>query len=183
MTGPAAAGAALAVVLVLAAGCDQPELRDQPKVEPYEAAPSLPGGVSALAPPAGTVPRDALLGARAPRAAPTPARLARGRGLFDDICAPCHGRLGDGEGPVVLRGFPHPPSFHSEHLRAAPDAHLYDVVSDGWGVMYGYAARVRPDDRWAVIDYVRALQLSQHAPVAALPPDMRAALRGAEAPR
>jgi mono/diheme cytochrome c family protein len=64
---------------------------------------------------------------------------------------------------VVQRGFPGPPSYHSEHLRHAPDSHLYQVISNGYGVMYPYADRITPHDRWAIVAYIRALQLSQHA--------------------
>jgi hypothetical protein len=67
---------------------------------------------------------------------------------------------------VVQRGFPHPPSFHSARLRAAPASHFFDVITKGYGVMYSYASRVPPHDRWAIIAYIRALQLSQNATVA-----------------
>jgi len=94
----------------------------------------------------------------------TAALLARGRQRFDIYCAPCHGRAGDGQGMIVMRGFPAPPSYHTDKLRRAPDSHFYQVISDGYGVMYPYADRVAPRDRWAIVAYIRALQLSQHAP-------------------
>jgi len=106
----------------------------------------------------------------------TPAVLARGRERFDIYCAPCHSVAGDGDGMIARRGFPHPPSFHIARLREAPDAHFYSVISDGYGAMYSYANRVPPDDRRAIIAYIRALQLSQHATVADLPPQARARL-------
>lgn len=93
----------------------------------------------------------------------TKALLARGQQRFDIYCAPCHGRSGDGAGMVVQRGFPAPPNFHTDRLRQAPDSHFYQVISDGYGVMYPYADRITPRDRWAIVAYVRALQLSQHA--------------------
>lgn len=168
-----------AAVAVIALGaCDQPEMRDQPKYEAYEAASELPGGRSTLHPPAGTVARGETLGARAPRPAPSAAALERGRRVFDTACAPCHSPLGDGRGMVVLRGFPPPPSFHVDRLRQAPDRHFYDVITNGFGVMYAYAGRVQPADRWAVVDYVRALQLSQNAAVAGLPDALRERLEG-----
>lgn len=89
--------------------------------------------------------------------------LQRGRERFDIYCAPCHSRVGDGDGLVARRGFPHPPSYHTERLRHAPDRHFYDVITQGYGVMYSYADRVEPADRWAIVAYIRALQLSQHA--------------------
>jgi mono/diheme cytochrome c family protein len=93
----------------------------------------------------------------------TKALLVRGRQRFDIYCAPCHGRSGDGAGMVVQRGFPAPPSYHTDRLRHAADSHFYQVISDGYGVMYPYADRVTPHDRWAIVAYIRALQLSQHA--------------------
>jgi mono/diheme cytochrome c family protein len=93
----------------------------------------------------------------------TRALLARGQQRYNIYCAPCHGRSGDGAGMVVQRGFPAPPSYHTERLRRAADSHFYQVISDGYGVMYPYADRVTPHDRWAIVAYIRALQLSQHA--------------------
>ena len=95
--------------------------------------------------------------------------LERGEDRFDAYCAPCHSRLGDGDGRVARRGFPHPPSYHIERLRNAPDRHFYDVITHGYGVLYPYADRVTPEDRWAIVAYIRALQLSQDAPREALP--------------
>jgi mono/diheme cytochrome c family protein len=94
----------------------------------------------------------------------TMALLERGRERFDIYCAPCHGRSGDGDGMIVRRGFPAPPSYHTDRLRNAPDSHFYQVISDGYGAMYPYADRIDPHDRWAIVAYIRALQLSQHAP-------------------
>lgn len=94
--------------------------------------------------------------------------LERGRQRFDIYCAPCHSRVGDGDGMVAERGFPHPPSYHTPALRNAPDSHFYKVITDGYGVMYSYADRVPQHDRWAIVAYIRALQLSQHAPVSDL---------------
>ncbi|MES2403973.1 MAG: cytochrome c [Pseudomonadota bacterium] len=94
----------------------------------------------------------------------TPQLLARGQQRFDIYCAPCHSRAGDGDGMIAERGFPHPPSYHTSALRNAPDSHFYQVITDGYGVMYPYADRISPHDRWAIVAYIRALQLSQHAP-------------------
>ncbi len=89
--------------------------------------------------------------------------LARGRERFNIYCAVCHGATGDGNGMIVQRGFPQPPSFHDQRLRDAPAGHFVDVITNGYGVMYSYASRVAPEDRWAIAAYIRALQLSQHA--------------------
>lgn len=89
--------------------------------------------------------------------------VARGQQRFDIYCAVCHGATGAGNGMIVQRGFPAPPSFDEQRLRDAPVGHFVDVITNGYGVMYSYASRVSPEDRWAIAAYIRALQLSQHA--------------------
>jgi mono/diheme cytochrome c family protein len=91
--------------------------------------------------------------------------LQRGRERFNIYCAPCHSAVGDGDGFIVRRGFPAPPSLHNDRLRAAPDRHFFDVITQGYGIMYSHADRVTPADRWAITAYIRALQLSQHAQI------------------
>jgi hypothetical protein len=95
--------------------------------------------------------------------------LQRGRERFNIFCAPCHSELGDGNGMVVQRGYRRPPSYHIDRLRNAPLGHFYDVISNGFGVMPDYAAQVPPHDRWAIVAYIRALQLSQNAPASLVP--------------
>jgi mono/diheme cytochrome c family protein len=80
---------------------------------------------------------------------------------FGIYCSPCHGYDGYGDGIIVARGFPHPPSFHGARLRAAPAKLFFDTITNGYGVMYSYADRVEPADRWAIVAYIRALQQSQ----------------------
>ena len=109
----------------------------------------------------------------------TPALLARGQNRFDIYCAPCHSRAGDGDGMIARRGFPHPPSYHTDALRNAPDSHFYDVMTEGYGAMYPYADRIIPHDRWAIVAYIRALQLSQHAPASDLSAEDLKKLQGA----
>jgi cytochrome c553 len=106
----------------------------------------------------------------------TPALLNRGRERFEAICAECHDRSGSGNGMVVQRGFPQPPSFHVDRLRKAAIGHFYDVITNGYGVMYSYAARVDPGDRWAIAAYIRALQLSHNAKPSDVDPAERARL-------
>jgi mono/diheme cytochrome c family protein len=94
--------------------------------------------------------------------------VAEGKEQFEINCSMCHGRDGYGQGMIVQRGFPQPPSFHSDRLRAAPVGHFFEVVTDGYGVMYPFGSRITPADRWAIIAYIRALQFSQHAPATQL---------------
>ena len=92
----------------------------------------------------------------------TLALLQRGQQRFDIYCSPCHSVRGDGDGFIVRRGFPSPPSYHIDRLRKAPDRHFFDVITHGYGIMYPYADRVNPSDRWAIVAYIRALQFSQN---------------------
>jgi mono/diheme cytochrome c family protein len=102
--------------------------------------------------------------------------LVRGRQRYDIYCAPCHGRTGDGEGMVVQRGFRHPPTFHQERLYNQPVGHFYDVITNGFGAMASYASRVPVDDRWAIVAYLRALQLARNATIQDVPPEARSIL-------
>jgi hypothetical protein len=90
--------------------------------------------------------------------------LQRGQERFNIYCAPCHSELGDGNGMIVQRGYRRPPSYHIERLRTAPLGHFFDVITNGFGAMPDYAMQIQPGDRWAIIAYIRALQLSQNAP-------------------
>jgi mono/diheme cytochrome c family protein len=154
-----------AVCLALAA-CD--EMTDQPRQRGY-----APTAAPARVPP-GTVQYQDK-----PVAAPpvTLALIQRGQERFRIYCTPCHSEIGDGNGMIVQRGFPRPPSYHAEQLLHAPVQHFYDVIADGHGAMYDFADRVQPADRWAIAAYIRALQRSQHATVADVPPDRRGAVQ------
>lgn len=148
--------------LLLLAACDK--MATQPKQKAYESEPQLP--------PDGTVPRDSVQ----PVPPLTLAVIERGRERFNIYCAPCHSRVGDGDGRIVRRGFPPPPNYTDDRLVKAPLQHFYDVITNGYGVMYPYASRVAPNDRWAIAAYIRALQLSQHDTVADLSPAEKAKL-------
>jgi mono/diheme cytochrome c family protein len=95
--------------------------------------------------------------------------MARGRERFDIYCAPCHGRTGQGDGMVVRRGYRRPPSIHIDRLRESPPGHFFDVITNGFGAMPDYASQIDAEDRWAIVAYVRALQLSEHATIADVP--------------
>jgi len=96
--------------------------------------------------------------------------LARGRERFNIYCSPCHSRLGDGNGVIPQRGFRRPPSYHIERLRKAPLGYFFDVMTNGFGAMPDYSSQIQPSDRWAIVAYIRALQLSQNATKAEVPP-------------
>lgn len=160
------------------AGC-RDEMADQPRYDPYSEAKLFPDNKVMQAPPPGAIARDdpAWQLPYLERPPLTAALLARGRERFDIYCSPCHGYAGDGHGIVPSRGFPQPPTFHSKRLRDLPSRHVFDVISNGYGVMYAYADRISPADRWAIAAYVRALQVSQGARADQLPADDRDALK------
>jgi cytochrome c len=106
--------------------------------------------------------------------------LKRGQEGFNIYCAVCHDRTGEGNGMIVQRGFPHPPSFHIDRLRKAPIGHFFDVITHGYGVMYPYASRVEPQDRWAIAAYIRVLQQSQNAALSELSAEQRQKLEGGQ---
>lgn len=168
------------LALPLLAGCHR-DMYVQPSKRPLDPATSFADGASARQIETGTVSREdpavpgpvetgwengqLVLQIPVPI---TPRLLARGQQQFGIFCAVCHGSEGYGQGMIVQRGFPEPPSFHTDRLRKAPAGHFFDVMTRGYGVMYPYASRVAPADRWAITAYIRALQLSQHAPAAAI---------------
>jgi mono/diheme cytochrome c family protein len=166
------------LLLALLAGCD--DMSAQRKAKDQGASAFFADGKVDQAPPAGTVARgdlerEATLAQRPPMSRDL---LERGQQRYEIYCTPCHGLTGDGRGTVVQRGFPQPPDFADSRLRAAPDRHIVDVISQGYGQMYSYAQRVAPADRWAIAAYIRALQLSRHAAVAGLTPEDRQRLEG-----
>jgi hypothetical protein len=99
--------------------------------------------------------------------------LRRGEDRYKVFCTPCHGLQGDGLGMAAVRGMKHPPSYHIDRLRQAPNGYFYDVITNGFGAMYSYSERISPRDRWAIIAYVRALQLSRNAKASDLPQSLR----------
>jgi hypothetical protein len=162
-------------------------MADQPKYKPMDASAFFGTDTSALTPVPGTVARgylqdDTLLftgkTALGVDATVFPFPITRsdldlGHERYDIFCAPCHGRVGNGAGLVVLRGFSPPPTFHSDRLRLAPVGHFFDVITNGFGAMPNYGDKIPARDRWLIIAYIRALQLSQYAPLADVPLPIR----------
>jgi mono/diheme cytochrome c family protein len=166
-------------------GCRQ-DMHDQPKYTPLRGSTFFTDARSARSPVEGTVARgllrdDELLYTgklNGVDAAVFPFRvdaqvMARGQERFNIYCAPCHSRTGQGDGMVVLRGYRRPPSFHQDRLRETPVGHFFDVITNGFGAMPDYAAQIKAADRWAIVAYIRALQLSEHATLADVPSSER----------
>jgi len=185
----------LVAILSALCACEKAkqDMYDQPRYKPMARSDLFDNGTSARVPPEGTVAAAqgpfagtssgrvgaASMASRADALAaksiPYPITrqlLLRGQDRFTIYCMPCHSPVGDGDGWITRRGFPHPPSYHSDRLRQAPDRHFFDVISNGYGIMYSYGDRVEPEDRWAIVAYIRALQLSQHADARDLPGDI-----------
>jgi mono/diheme cytochrome c family protein len=153
---------------LLVCGCGL-SMTEQRKYKTYAPSTFWADGASARPLPDGVVAETDVAAAAVTPPEVSPALLARGRERFGIYCAPCHGLAGDADGIIVAHGFPKPPSFHSEKLLAATAQHFYDVITKGDGVMYSYSDRVEPHDRWAVVAYIRALQLSRRATIAEVP--------------
>ena len=157
------------------------DMANQPRLNPLSPAPIFQDGRSERPIIDNTVARgaldeDALYVPKDSNAFPlslTKELLERGQDRYNIFCSPCHGLQGDGQGMVTMRGMKHPPSYHQERLRNEPSGYFYDVVTNGFGAMNGYSAQLTPRDRWAIVAYVRALQLSRDAHVGDLPANLR----------
>ena len=168
--------------LFLLAGCSlRQDMAMQPKDRPLWPSDFFTDGRSARPLVENTVPRgsvalDQLSVPKDSNAFPLPLTmelLERGEDRYKIFCTPCHGLQGDGNGMVAIRGMKHPPSYHQDRLRQVPNGYIYDVITNGFGAMLSYSAQIPPRDRWAIVAYVRALQLSRNAKVSDLPPDIR----------
>ena len=151
---------AIFIAALVLAGCNQNlTMSDQRKLDEYERSTIFRNGKVLQSPAPGSVSREQDVGNVLTEKPPmTLALVQRGRERFNIFCSACHGYGGDADGMVVRRGFPKPPSFHEARLVNAPDAYFVDVITHGHGVMYSYADRVPPADRWAIAAYIRALQ-------------------------
>jgi Cytochrome C oxidase, cbb3-type, subunit III len=172
-----------AAALFMIAGCDNlhQDMGNQPKNKPLSPSDFFADGRSVRTPVENTVSRssmdnDQLMVTKDSTNFPMPvndALLKRGQERYRIFCSPCHGIQGDGNGMIVMRGMKRPPTYHHDRLRQAPNGYIYDVITNGFGQMYNYAVQVPPRDRWAIVAYVRALQLSRNARVADLPAETR----------
>jgi mono/diheme cytochrome c family protein len=164
------------MLLLIAAGCD--DMKNQPRYEPLEESHFFSNGQSSRPPVPGTVAQGELriddakyqgrVDGQVVDTFPfeiTMSDMQRGKERYDIFCAICHGPAGQGNGMIVQRGLTPPPSLHLDRLRDAPVGHFYEVMTNGYGAMYSYASRIQVEDRWRIAAYVRALQLSQHAPL------------------
>lgn len=178
----------LLLLATLGAGCRY-DMQDQPKMKPFRRSAFFADGLSGRQPIQGTVARgflrdnheyftgkrSAASGAAVPQPGaenafaddidtfPLPITediVKRGRERYDIFCSACHGLTGNGDGMIVRRGFRRAASFHEDRLRQAPVGHFFDAITNGWGAMPSYASQIAVQDRWAIIAYVRALQLS-----------------------
>jgi mono/diheme cytochrome c family protein len=182
-----------AVLLCLGAlalsACRQ-DMHNQPRYDPLQASNFFADKRSARPQIEGTVARNQLRldsklyrgmqGQEPVDTIPVPvtkAMLQRGQDRYNVFCTPCHGRLGDGMGMVVQRGYRQPPSFHIERLIQESPGHYFDVITNGFGAMPRYGYRVAAEDRWAIIAYIRALQLSQNATINDVPAEHRQELQ------
>jgi hypothetical protein len=185
---PQGLGKAFVLVLLLTTACRQ-DMHDQPRYKPLARSSFFEDGRASRPLVAGTIARghlheDTRLYTGKEGDDPitkfpfpiTQALLERGQQRFNIYCSPCHDRAGTGLGMVVRRGLRRPPSYHIDRLRAAPVGYFFDVITNGFGAMPDYAAQIQPQDRWAIVAYIRVLQRSQNAKLADVPPDKRAAL-------
>jgi len=167
--------AIVACAILSGAGCVQ-EMADQPRAETMEESRFFKDGQSSRPQVPGTVARDQRWEETPETTGKKDGKplqripidvdsklLKAGRKQFGIWCSHCHGQAGYGDGMVVQRGFPQPPSYHIERLRTAPDGRLFEVITDGHGRMPKFGSRIKPQDRWAIVAYLRALQLSQNA--------------------
>lgn len=180
----------LAVVALFGAGCGiRKAMYDQPKYKSFQESDFFGDRRSMRPPVEGTVARGHLnddthlyrgqVDGKPAETFPFPitrADLERGRERYNIYCSPCHDQAGTGWGMVVQRGFKRPSSYHVDRLRQAPPGYFFGVMTDGFGQMPSYAAQIKPEDRWRIAAYIRALQLSQHATLEDVPESERSRL-------
>lgn len=191
---PALSSLALAALSIAMGGCVQ-KMNVQPKYAPYASSDFFADGGSARLPIEGTVDRDTRLPVPGLDSGKmeggwadgypfpiTEERMRSGRDQYNIFCSPCHGYIGDGNGAVVQRGLRGPVSFHDPRFRRYPTGYFFEVITNGRGAMFPYGARIPVEHRWEIIAYIRALQLSQHSTIEAVPESDRGSLSQEVAP-
>lgn len=185
--------ASLVLAIAGLSACRQ-DMHDQPKYLPLRPSDFFLDGRSARPLSEGTIPRGHLnddaayftgKGADGKPVTAFPIAvtkdvLLRGQQRYNVYCSPCHDRTGNGNGMIVRRGYRRPPSYNTDRLRQQPDGYIFDVITNGFGAMPDYAVQIQPQDRWAIVAYIRALQLSQQATINDVPADARGQLGGAK---
>ncbi len=167
----------LLLVLFFVTACgDRGDMAIQPRYDTYEASDFFNNGASARPPVLYTVARNDVPVERPKNI--TRALLQKGQESFDIHCSVCHGRDGYGQGMVTQRGYPAPPSYHTDRIRSVSDEHIFHVITNGIGKMPRYGNKVDADERWAIIAYIRALQRSQNASIDDVPEDLRSSFSG-----
>jgi mono/diheme cytochrome c family protein len=174
-----------AAIAFVAVGCRQ-EMRIDSRLKPYQESSFFADRASSRPLVDGVVPQGEArsddffyrgeINGHLVRGFPAPVtldQLKKGQERYNIYCSVCHGLTGTGDGMVVQRGFPKPPSFDEQRLRDAPEGHFFHVITNGYGVMYSYASRVEPAERWAIIAYIRALQFAHNATPQDIPPEER----------
>ncbi len=172
-------------------GCWFRNMHDQPKYKPLAAAAFFKDGLASRPLVQGTIARGTLhrddpvytgmVDGKLVDVMPVPLTeelLRRGQERYNIYCTVCHGATGEGDGMIVRRGFPPPPSYHIDRLKGAPDGHYFSVITNGFGRMFEYGTRVPAEDRWAIIAYIRALQVSHQATIDDVPAGEREKLLG-----
>lgn len=176
--------------LMLSTGCElRQAMYNQPKLKPLQSSEFFENGMASRPLVDGTVARgllnddahlyDGLVDGKPAKTFPFPITqevVKRGQERFNIFCSPCHDQAGTGNGMIVQRGFKQPPSYHIQRLRESDPGYFYNVIKNGFGVMQGYAPQVPVKDRWAIVAYIKALQLSQNATIDDVPESMRADL-------
>jgi mono/diheme cytochrome c family protein len=174
-----------AAIAFVAVGCRQ-EMRTDSRLKPYQESSFFADRASSRPLVDGVVPRGEArsddffyrgeINGHLVRGFPAPVtldQLKKGQERYNIYCSVCHGLTGSGDGMVVQRGFPKPPSLDEQRLRDAPEGHFFQVITNGYGAMYAYASRVEPAERWAIIAYIRALQFAHNATPQDVPPEER----------
>ncbi|HEX7830255.1 MAG TPA: cytochrome c [Thermoanaerobaculia bacterium] len=180
--------ALIALALLTLAACRQ-KMANQPRYDPYEPSDFFADGMSARPRIEGTVARGEIsnnpfldtgkVNGQIADGFPMPVTrelIDRGQTRFDIYCSQCHGRIGNGNGMIPSRGYRRPPSFHTDKLRTAPTGHFFDVMTNGFGAMPPYRTMIPAQDRWAIVAYIRALQISQNSNAAELTAEQRTQL-------